>query len=100
MVGHVIGDEKYECVIWNVFMKFSSMAFGSVYWESLRGSFLGVLYLYILYSHVIYVLNDWVGGSRLCGLFSAEWYWSHSHFSLVFGMVLSGVRCCHRCVEC
>ena len=41
--GHVTGDEKYECVISNVFMKFSRMTFGSVYWESLRGSFLGVL---------------------------------------------------------
>ena len=58
VVGHVTGDEKYECVIWNVFMKFSRMAFGSVYWKNLRGSFLGVLYLYLWYSHVIYVLND------------------------------------------
>ena len=88
VVGHVTGDEKYECVIWNEFMKFSRMAFGSVYCESLRGSFLGVLYLYLWYSHATSVSNGWVGGSRLCGLFSAKWYWSHSHFSLVSGMVI------------
>jgi len=22
VVGHVIGDKKYECIIWNLFMKF------------------------------------------------------------------------------
>ena len=30
--------------------------------------------------------NDCVGGSRLCGLFSAKWYCSHDHFSLRSGM--------------
>ena len=64
------------------------MAFGSVYCESLRGSFLGVLYLYLWYNHATSVSNGWMGGSRLCGLFSAEWYWSHNQFSLVFGMVI------------
>ena len=74
MVGHVTGDEKYERVIWNVFIKFSRMAFGSVYCKSLRELFLGVLYLYRWYSHVTSISNRWVGGSRLCGLFSAKWY--------------------------
>ena len=74
----------------NGFMKFSIMVVGSVYCESLRESFLGVLYLYLWYNHATYVSNGWVGGSRLCGLCSVEWYWSHNHFSLVFGMV---IRC-------
>jgi hypothetical protein len=43
VVGHVTGDEKYECVIWKVFMRFSRMTFGSVYCACFRGSFLGVL---------------------------------------------------------
>ena len=74
MVGHVTGDVKYECVIWNMFVKFSRMAFGSVYCESLRGSFLGVLYLYLWYNDANSVSNGYVGGFRLCGLFSAKWY--------------------------
>jgi hypothetical protein len=37
------------------------MAFGSVYCESLRGSILGVLYLYLWYNHVTSVSNGWVG---------------------------------------
>ena len=66
------------------------MAFGSVYCASFRRSFLRVLYLYLWYNHVTSVSNGWVGGSRLCGLFSAKWYCSHSHFSLVSWMV---IRC-------
>ena len=64
------------------------MAFGSVYCENFRGSFLRVLYLYLWYSHATFISNGWVGGSRLCGLFSAKWYWSHSHFSLSLGVVV------------
>jgi hypothetical protein len=64
------------------------MAFGSVYNESFKGSLLGVLYLYFLYNHVIFVSNDCMGGSRLCGLFSAKWYCSHNHFSLRLRMVI------------
>jgi hypothetical protein len=41
MVGHVIGDEKYECVIWNDFKRFSTMVVGSVYCESRGDRFLG-----------------------------------------------------------
>ena len=85
---HVTGGEKYECVIWNVFIKFSRMAFGSVCCESLRGSFLGVLYLYLWYNHATSVSNGWVGGSRLCDIFIAKWYWSHNHFSLILKMII------------
>ena len=88
VVGHVTGDEKYECVIWKVFMRFSKMAFGSVYCASFKGSFLGVLYLYLC-NQATSVSNGWMGGSKLCGLFKAKWYYSHSHFSLVLGMVMS-----------
>ena len=52
----------------------SKMILGRVYCESLRGSFLGILYLYLWYSHATSFLNDCVGGSRLCGLFSVSWY--------------------------
>ena len=83
MVGHVTGDEKYECVICNMFMIFSRMASGSVYCASFRGSLLGVLYLYLWFNHAIFVLI------RLCGLFSAKWYWSRNHFnSYASGMVI------------
>ena len=91
-MGHVTGDEKYECVIWNVFIKFSRMVFGSVYCESFRGSFLGILYLYRWYNHATSVSNGWMGGSRLCDIFFAKWYWSYNHFSLVLGMV---IKCLH-----
>ena len=33
LVGHVTGDEKYECVMWKESMIFSKMAFGIVYCE-------------------------------------------------------------------
>ena len=39
LVGHVTGDEKYECVMWKESMICSRMALGSVYYVSLRGSF-------------------------------------------------------------
>ena len=87
-MGHVTGDEKYECVIWNVFIKFSSMAFESVYCENMKGSFFRVLYLYLWYNHATSVANGWVGGSRLCDIFIAKYYWSPNHFSLVLGMVI------------
>jgi hypothetical protein len=72
VVGHVTGDEKYDCVIWNEFMRFSRIAFGSVYCANFRGLFLGVLYIYLWYRHATSVSNGCVGGSRLCGLFSVE----------------------------
>jgi hypothetical protein len=59
---HVTSDEKYECIIWNELVRCSKMVFGSVYCENFRGSFLGVLYLYLWYSHITYVSNGWVGG--------------------------------------
>ena len=48
VVGHVTGDEKYECVMWNELMRCSRMVLRSVYCESLRGTLLGVLYLYLV----------------------------------------------------
>ena len=47
VVEHVIGDEKHEYAILKEFIRCSRMAFGSVYCENFRGSFLGVLYLYL-----------------------------------------------------
>lgn len=60
------GNEKCKCVVWNELLRSSWMAFGSVYCEYFRGSFLGVLCLYVWYSHATSVSNGWVGGSRLC----------------------------------
>ena len=52
-------------------MMCSRMVWGRVYCESLRGSFLGILYLYLWYNHATSVSNGCVGGSRFCGLFNA-----------------------------
>lgn len=68
---HVIIDEKYEWVIWKDLVRCSRMCHGSVYCDSLRGSFWRFLYLYRLYSHANYVSNGWV--TVLWGLFSARW---------------------------
>jgi len=59
----VTGDEKYEWLILNVVVKKFNMGVGSVYWARLSGSFLGMRYLYLWYSHTISVSNDCVGGS-------------------------------------
>jgi hypothetical protein len=87
-VGHVTGDEKYEWLILNDVIKKSNIGVGIVYWAHLSGSFLGIRYLYLWYSQTISVSNDWVGGSRLCGVFLAWWYCFHNHSNLVFGMVM------------
>lgn len=72
VVENVTSDEKYKRVIWNDLVRCSRMASESVSCESFRRSFLGVLYLYIWYSHAIIVSNGWIRDSRLCGLFSVE----------------------------
>ena len=82
LIGHATSDEKYECVIWKESLICSMMLFGSVYCESLRGSLLGNLYLYLWYNHTTFFSNDCVRGSRLWCLFNAFWYCSHSHCSL------------------
>jgi hypothetical protein len=67
-VGQVTGDEKYEWLILNDVIRKSSIGVGIVYWARLSGSFFEIRYLYLWYSHTISVSNDWVGGSRLCGV--------------------------------
>ena len=67
-VGQVTGDEKYEWLILKDVIRKSSIGVGIVYWARLSGSFFGIRYLYLWYSHTIFVSNDWVGGSRLCGV--------------------------------
>ena len=54
LIGHVTGDEKYECVMWKESMICLRMSFGSVYCKSLRESFLGNLYLYRWYNHTTF----------------------------------------------
>ena len=88
LIGHVSGDEKYECVIWKESIMCSRMAFGNVYCESSRGSFLGNMYLYCWYNHTTLFLNDCMGRCTLCGLFNASRYCSHNHISLCLGMVI------------
>ena len=68
-------------------MKYS-IEVGIVYWARLSGSFLGIQYLYLWYNQTISISNDWVGGSRLCGVFVARWYCFHNHINLFFGMVM------------
>ena len=58
----------------------------------LRGSFFGILYLYLWYNHTILVLNGCVGGINPCGLFNDCVYCFQSHLSLLVGMV---IRCFH-----
>jgi hypothetical protein len=72
----------------NVVIKNSNIEVGIVYWARLSGSFLGIRYLYLWYSQTISVSNDWVGGSRLCGVLLARWYYFHNHSNLFFGMVM------------
>ena len=90
-VGHVTGDEKYEWLILNDVVRKFNIGVGIVYWASLRGSFLGIRYLYLWYSHTISVSNGCVGGSRPCGVFFVSWYCFYSQCNLVLGMV---VTCC------
>ena len=87
-MGHVTGDEKCEWVIWNVSMMCLRMTFGSVYWESLRRSFLGILYLYRWYNHATSCSKDWMGGSKLRDRCKALWYCSHNHWSLCSEIVI------------
>ena len=54
-VGQVTGDEKYEWLILNDVIRKSSIGVGIVYWSRLSGSFFGIRYLYLWYSHTISV---------------------------------------------
>ena len=46
-VEHVIGEEKYECEMLNVFVMVSKRFCGRVYCDAFSGSFFGILELYI-----------------------------------------------------
>ena len=74
--------------MWKKSIMVSRMAFGSVYCESLRGLFLDILYLYLLYSHATSFSNDYMGGSKLCGLFNTFLYCCHNHCSLCSWIVI------------
>ena len=67
-----------------------SISIGIVQWDDFRGSVLGILYLYLWYSHTISVSNDCVWGSRFSGVVNLFWYWFQSHVSLFVGM---DIRC-------
>jgi hypothetical protein len=53
-------------VILNVSMSRSSISKGSVYCDLLRGFVFGIRYLYLSYSHMIYVVKGCLGGSSWC----------------------------------
>lgn len=46
-VGHVMGDEKYECEILNVVIRESKKQVEKVCCNAFNGSLLGILYLYL-----------------------------------------------------
>jgi hypothetical protein len=56
--------------------------------REVEGLLLRVLYLYLGYDYTNFVLNGWVGGSRLW--LSVKLYCFHSHCNLVSGMM---IRC-------
>ena len=58
----VIGDEKYEWVIWKESIICPSIVCRSVYCVNLRKLVFGMRYLYLLYSHIGSISNDWVWG--------------------------------------
>ena len=51
---------------------------------------MGILYLYLWYSHTISVSNDCIWGSKYSEVSSPFWYWFQSHVSLHVGM---DIRC-------
>ena len=51
--------------------------------------FLGILLLYLWYSHITSFSNDCVCGTSPCDLYFALLYCYHSHFNLVVDMVIS-----------
>ena len=63
LVEHVMGEEKYECVILKIVINVSSNGSSNVNWVCFRGSILGSLYLYLWYSQTISVSK--MGGSML-----------------------------------
>ncbi len=80
---HVTGDEKYVWEMLNVVMRESRMMVGSVCCTAFSGSLLGILYLYLWYSHTTSVSNDCVGSTRPCVMYCCD-----SHFILVVGMMM------------
>ena len=57
------------------------------WYKDLSGSFFGILYLYLWYSHTILFSNGCVGGINPCDLFSDCIYCFQSHLSLSIRMV-------------
>jgi hypothetical protein len=75
-------------VILNVSMSRSSISTGSVYYDLFRGFVFGIRYLYLSYSHMIFVVKGCLGGSSWCCISRLVLYCFYSHFSLVLGMVI------------
>ena len=87
-VEHVISEEKYECELLNVVVMESRMLVWRVCCDVFCGFLFVVLFLYLLYNHIISVSNDCGGRTKLCVLYMAMLYFFHSHFSLMVEMVV------------
>jgi hypothetical protein len=75
-------------VILNVSMSRSRISDGSVYCDFLRGFVFGIRYLYLSYSHMIFVVKGCLGGSSWCCVSRLMLYCFHSHSSLLLGMII------------
>jgi hypothetical protein len=75
-------------VILNVSIGRSRIYDGSIYCDFLRGFVFGMRYLYLLYSHMISVVNVCLGGSSWCCVFRLVLYCLHSYSSLILGIVI------------
>ena len=68
LVGHVSGEELYECVIWNEFISSSSMSGCNTSWLlcgcMIFGSFLGSMVIHLCNSHSTSVSKSCGGGCR------------------------------------
>ena len=63
-VEHVIGEEKYDCDMLNVFVMVSRRFCGRVCCDVLSEFFFGILELYLWYSQTTSVSNGCGGGIR------------------------------------
>ncbi len=87
-VEHVIGEEKYECVILNVVISVSRMLVGMVWCGVFIEPFLLFLCSYLWYNQTTSVSNVCIAGISLWMLYLLLLYCCHNHLILVVGMVV------------
>jgi hypothetical protein len=86
----------------NVSISRSNISSGSVNCDFLRGFVFGIQYLYLLYSHMISVVKDCLGGSRWYCVSRLMLYCFQSHSSFVLEMVIKRfpIFVCHAIALC